>query len=186
MNTVQSYAGKGSPSKAIEPLVNLTTKKVTEGSIQHSQSLVPSPLTPFQAALLFFSNSKNSKGAYAAFITQGNIVCIDRLHNLQGHNPQINLSQVIRFAYKYKSEEVILASWVQSYSENPYAMEFVDEVDRQYYTLYDLGIRLVDNLRLSETGMYSYYGSHNGPYDLASLHGQPQDINQYYNNNVDF
>jgi hypothetical protein len=138
------------------------------------------PLTPFQAALLFFQHKQHQHAkpvAYAAFFRAGQLVSLEWLHNQRGHSPAVNTKLVIRRAGHLKADQVILATWVRSTAEQPYALEFVDEIDRQHDELTAADLEMVDCLRLSETGMYSYYGAQRGPYAGGdTYHG----INLYY------
>lgn len=118
--------------------------------------------SPFQAALLFVAENQRSKSnfsAFACYLNGKEVVAIERLNSLRGHNPEVDLAAVLKRAQrKGDFDGVIIATWHNPTSEAPYAVEFEEEVERQFYILLEADIKLVDNLRLSETGMYSYYG----------------------------
>ncbi|QMW02503.1 hypothetical protein [Spirosoma foliorum] len=132
--------------------------------------------SPFQAALLFTIHKANNKpghDAYVCYLKQQRVVHVERLHSLRGHNPTVNLSSVIRYVrHNEEITGVIIGTWVRSTSEYPYAEEFSNEVERQYHVLLEADIKLVDNLRLSETGVYSYYGDHAEPFAESPFDSQ--------------
>ncbi|MVM29283.1 hypothetical protein GO755_04505 [Spirosoma sp. HMF4905] len=118
--------------------------------------------SPFQAALLLTAANHRGNSDFSAFVCYLNgkqVVAIERLHRLRGHNPEIDLTSILSRALRDRTiNGVIIATWHRPTAEDLYAAEFEDEVERQYQILLEADIRLVDNLRLSETGMYSYYG----------------------------
>ena len=169
MNTEQNYVGRGRNAIPNPQTAQKAAHSITLPDERQTLQVPTLLLTPFQAALLFTAEKQHSKPGYAAFacyLNRRQVVAIERLHGLRGHNPPINLKSVIsRFQATTTATGVILATWHHTDLEDPYADEFVDEVYRQYDLLSEAGIKLVDNLRLSETGAYSYYGLRNGPYD---------------------
>jgi hypothetical protein len=139
-----------------------------------NESYQPAPQTPFQAALLVYplrQRDGHTKAAYVAYFHQEQLIHLERLHTLRGHNPAINCQAVIKQARQLGATQVLLASGVESTSEEPYADEFAHEVERQYETLRQARLFLLDNLRVSLMGAYSYYGDHSGPFaDAPGFH----------------
>lgn len=139
---------------------------------------LPQPVySPFQMGLILTvarQLDQPGRAAYACYLRGKQVMAIERLHGLRGHNPAVNLNSVLnRIRRNGNVTGVIIATWHHSTSEYPYALEFVEEVERQHDVLLAAGIHLVDNLRMSETGLYSYYGQHNGPYcDAPKSHEQ--------------
>lgn len=177
MNTKQNYVGGG--DNATQPTQTAQNSGQTQFPVDNRRTLQANALlqTPFQAALVFTAEKQRSKPGYAAYVCYLNgqqVIEVERLNALHGHNPQLNLTSVIdRIECESSITGVIIATWHHSTAEDPYAEEFVEEVYRQYDLLRVAGVKLVDNLRLSETGVYSYYGQHNGPYsDSPSSHEQ--------------
>lgn len=177
MNTEQNYVGGG--DNATQPTQTAPNSGQTQRSVDNRLTLQASSFlqTPFQAALLFTAEKQRSKPSFAAFVCYLNgqqVIEVERLNALSGHNPQVNLMAVIgRIKREPSVTGVIIATWHHSTSEDPYAEEFEEEVYRQFDILSEAGIKLIDNLRLSETGAYSYYGYHEGPYsDSPSYHEQ--------------
>lgn len=168
MFTQQNYATRGYYTTRLLPTAQNAFQSSAPNDERESLFVAQTLLTPFQAALLFTAEKQRAPKGNAAFVcylSGKQAVAIERLHTVQGYNPHINLDKVIRQARRnWKIDGVILALWTNSTNESPAATEIVDAVEDQYYTLLDAKITLVDSLRLSETGVYSYYGDHNGPY----------------------
>lgn len=169
----------GGGNCATQPTQKAQNSGQTQTPVDNRRTLQAPGLlqTPFQAALLFSAEKQHNKPGFAAFVCYLNgqqVIEIERLHGLRGHNPQVNLTAVIgRIKREPSITGVIIATWQHSTAEDPYADEFVEEVYRQHDLLIEVGIKLVDNLRLSETGAYSYYGYYEGPYsDSSSSHEQ--------------
>ncbi|GAB4007131.1 hypothetical protein GCM10028808_10420 [Spirosoma migulaei] len=185
MNTEQNYVGRGDNAiptpQAAQKAVNPASSNYERLTLQPSTKLQ----TPFQTALLFTAEMQHSKPGFAAFVCYLNgkqVIEVERLNPLRGHNPTVNLKPVFeRFRYTQDFDGVVISTWHHSGSEDPYAEEFADEVYRQYDLLKEAGIKLVDNLRLSKTGVYSYYGQHYGPYsDSNTGSGFEQGICRLY------
>jgi len=94
---------------------------------------------------------------------------MERIGRIRGYNPTLKLDSVIKQAPRLGADGIILATWHQPTGEERFALEQSQEVERQFDVLEEGGIRLVDNLRISETGLFSYYAHWDGPFDTPGL-----------------
>ncbi|MFC5409883.1 hypothetical protein ACFPMF_11230 [Larkinella bovis] len=104
--------------------------------------------------------------SFVCFLQGNHIIGIEPLAPHRSYNPKINVQAIIKQAKAiYPSAfGVVLATWHQHGLERPWATEQAEEITRQYTELKASGLFLIDHLRISGTGTYSFFASTAGPF----------------------
>lgn len=121
-----------------------------------------------------------SLSSYACFLKGTKVLEIQRLVFIRGYNPTIKLDAVIKKANELHADGIVLATWQKPNLERPWALEQDEEVLRQYTELKATGHSLVDHIRISDTGTYSYYASTQGPFHYQHTPTEAKDLKCLY------